>query len=104
MTDRGTDSHKRNVGSLWVPIGSAIIAIGVVAGAAVTWATDRSELKAGTGNNEKQDVILRDHQSKLDELSRGAAVRDANDSNLREQLAEIRRQLDKIADRVGAKP
>lgn len=101
MTD--TDRHSRNGMIRNISIASAVAVLAVVVPAAVTWATDRAELHTGTARNTAQDQTLRDHQTKLDDLSRGAAVRDANDANLRVQLEEIRRQLDKIADRVGAK-
>lgn len=99
-----TDRHNRNGMIRNISIASAVAVLAVVVPAAVTWATDRSELHAGTSTNEKQDNVLRDHQTKIDDLSRGAAVRDANDNNLREKLDEIRRQVDRIADKLGAKP
>lgn len=99
-----TDRHSHSATLRNISIASAVAVLAVLVPAVVTWATDRSELQAGTRSNEKQDAMLRDHQTKLDDLSRGAAVRDANDVNMREQLAEIKRQLDRIADKVGAKP
>ncbi|HEX3132635.1 MAG TPA: hypothetical protein VHX44_03520 [Planctomycetota bacterium] len=97
-----TDRHSRNgmIRNISIASGAAVLA--VVVPAAVTWATDRAELHAGTDTNRAQEATLKDHQTKLDDLSRGAAVRDANDANMRVQLEEIRRQLDKIADKLGA--
>lgn len=101
-TPRGNRMHGNNtVRNISIASGVAVLA--VIVPAAVTWATDRSELKAATTSNDRQEAVLREHQTKLDDLSRGAAVRDANDANLREQLSDIKRQLDRIAERVGAK-
>lgn len=94
---------RRNVGALWVPIGSAVIAIGVMIGAAATWATDRAELHASTTNNTKQDVRLDDQQRQLQQLQRDRDVDAARSDELRKQIERMQQTLDRVAERVGAK-
>lgn len=91
------DRQKNSVGNLWIPLGSAVIALGVISGAAVTWATDRAELKAAT-------AAVTVHTTAIDSLRQESAARSERDANLKEQLKRMQEQLDRIADRVGAKP
>lgn len=100
-TDRTT---KRNALALWVPVGAVGGAVAFAAVAGSVWAGDRAALEAAGKTNTAQDQTLNEHRAKLDDLNRQAAVRDAQDKNTQEKLDDIRRQIDRIADRVGAKP
>lgn len=104
MNDRGDVNSKRSALALWVPLGSVGAALAFAAIAGSVWSGDRAELHSGTTKNEKQDDELRAHQQSIDQLKLDSASRSARDEDLRRTLDRMQSAIDKIADRVGAKP
>lgn len=99
----GHSTTRRNALALWVPIGSVGAALAFAVAAAVTWATDRAELHAGTAANVKQDTRLDAQQVQLQQLQRDRDVDAARSDELRKQIDRMQQTLDRVADRVGAK-
>ena len=89
------DSRSVTLRNISIAAGASVLA--VVVPAAVLWATDRAELKAAT-------VAVALHSVAIDALRQESSARYERDANLKEQLVRMQTQLDRIADRVGAKP
>lgn len=104
MTSITTDRQQRNASNLWLPIGSVVIVIGVIGGAAVTWATDRAELHLGTSRNIQQDARLDIHQAAIDQLKLDQATRSARDEDLRRRIDELQASINRVAEILRSKP
>jgi threonine dehydrogenase-like Zn-dependent dehydrogenase len=92
-----TETLRRiNGNSLWLPIGTIVTALLVVGGAAVTWATDRAELRTTSD-------LVRKQGDTIDVLKEERAARRVLDESIKEQLKEMRASIDRIAERVGVK-
>lgn len=96
--------QRRSILSTWLPLGAVLTALGVAGAAGVIWATDRSELHAGTKTNNNQDIAISAHEGEINRLKAEAAVRDARATYQQAQLDQMQRTLERIADRVGATP
>lgn len=94
MNDSG--QYRRNATNLWLPIGAVATILLVVGGAAVTWATDRAELRTTTDAVRKQGEII-------DTLKEERAARKVIDEQVKEKLNDMQKSIDKIAERLGVK-
>jgi len=92
-----TEQMKRDVTQMWLPIGAVMLVLGVVGGAAITWATDRAELRMTT-------VIATTNQRELTGLKEERAARVERDRAITDTLARMQAQLDKISTRLGVQP
>ena len=96
MAGDETSRRSNNATNLWLPIGTVVVALGVVGGSAITWATDRAELRVTSEAVRKQGEII-------DTLKEDRAARRVLDESLKDQLNDMRRSIDRIAERVGVK-
>lgn len=92
-----TDRHaKRDGTKLWLPIGVVATILLVVGGSAVTWATDRAELRMAnktSQDNAKEILILREEKARAEERNKA----------LDKRLQNIEEQLSKIADKLNVR-
>lgn len=87
---------KRDANKLWLPIGSVAAIILVIGGAAVTWATDRAELRTANRTaetNSREISVLREDKARAEERNKA----------LDKRLENIENQLGRIADKIGVR-
>lgn len=94
--DSPSGQYRRNAANLWVPIGTVASVLLVVGASAMTWATDRAELRAATKGLEEQGRVI-------DVLKQESSARKVIDEQVKEKLSDMKTQIDKIADRLGVK-
>jgi flagellar basal body-associated protein FliL len=95
MGNEATQRHA-SATALWLPIGTVAVVLAVVGGAAITWATDRAELRTTSD-------LVRKQGDTIDTLKEERAARRVLDEQIKEQLREMRNSIDRIAERVGVK-